>query len=235
MNIKEAKVIITGASSGIGYETARVLKENGATVLISARNPEKLEKAAKELGVLSCKADVTKEEDIKALFQYANEELNGFNVLINNAGIGKLAPLTETSIEDFEAQWNVNTRGLFLAGKEAAKFFIKEQYGNIINIGSTAGVRGFQTGSAYVASKFAVSGLTECWRAELRPHNIRVAQVNPSEVVTDFIPKAGLELKNTEYKLKPAQIADTIKSMLCMDDIGFIPHVEVWATNPNRK
>lgn len=235
MNINDAKVIITGASSGIGYETARVLKENGATVLISARNQKRLDKAAKDLGVLSFKADVTKEDEIKALFKFAKNELADFNVLINNAGIGMFSSLVDTSLEDFQKMWEVNTKGLFLAGKEAAKHFIKAEYGNIINIGSTAAVRGFPTGSGYVASKFGVTGMTECWRAELRPYNVRVAQVNPSEVTTAFIEKAGMDLKNTQYKLKPTEIADTILAMLSLSDIGFIPSAEVWATNPNRK
>lgn len=235
MNIKDAKVIITGASSGIGYETAKVLKEHGATVLISARNQERLENAAKELGVPFFKADVSKENDVQSLFKYAIQELGDLNVLVNNAGIGRFASLTETSLEDFQAQWEVNTKGLFLAGKEAANYFIEKKYGNIINIGSTAAVRGFAKGSAYVASKFAVSGLTQCWRSELRPYNIRVTQINPSEVVTAFIEKAGLGLDNTDYKLKASEIGHTVVSILSMSDIGFIPSVEVWATNPNRK
>ncbi len=235
MNIKEAKVIITGASSGIGYEIAKVLKANGASVVISARNPEKLEQAANELGVLSFKADVTNADEIKALFEYGIQALDGLNVLINNAGLGRLAPLLETTVEDFQMMWEVNTRGLFLAGQEAAKYFVEQQYGNIINMGSTAGVRGFATGSAYVASKFAVTGLTECWRTELRPHNIRVTQINPSEVVTEFIEKAGLKLTNTTYKLKPSEIAHAVLSVLSLSDVGFVPSVEVWSTNPNRK
>ena len=87
MNIKEAKVIITGGSTGIGFETARLLKENGATVLISSRNEARLEKAAKELGVLSFRADMSQENDVKALFAFAIKELGSFNVLINNAGV----------------------------------------------------------------------------------------------------------------------------------------------------
>ena len=235
MNIKEAKVIITGGSTGIGFETARLLKENGATVLISSRNEARLAKAAKELGVLSFRADMSQENDVKALFAFAIKELGNFNVLINNAGVGWFKPLVETTTDDFQKMWEVNTKGLFMAGQQAAKHFITQKYGNIINVGSTAAVRGFAYGSAYAASKFAVSGLTECWRAELRPHNIRVTQVNPSEVVTDFTTKAGFEHKNTSYKLKGKDIAHAILSVLSLDDIGFVPSLEVWATNPNRK
>jgi len=233
MDIKEAKVIITGATSGIGYETARVLKQQGAQVVICGRNGAKLEKATKELGVSGIKADVSKEEDVKALFEHAIKDMGTINVLVNNAGIGgKFSDVADMSVDDFQSVWEVNVKGLFMAGREAARHFVEQQYGNIINIGSTAALRGFAKGSAYVASKFAVSGLTECWRAELRPYNVRVMQVNPSEVITDFIKKAGMEAANTENKLKPSEIAHLITSMLSMNDVGFIPDASVWATNP---
>ena len=225
-------MIITGATSGIGYEVARVLKENGAQVIISGRNESKLEKAISTLNVKGLVADVTQEEEVKALVSYAIQEMGSFNVLINNAGAGWFSPLIETSVDDIQQQWEVNTKGLFIAGREAAKHFIENKYGNIINIGSTAAINGFASGSAYVASKFAVSGLTQCWRAELRPHNVRVMQVNPSEVVTEFFEKAGLEQKDDGNKLKPSEIAHLILSMLSMNDIGFIPDASVWATNP---
>lgn len=232
MDIKNAKVVITGATSGIGFETARALRDNGAEVIISGRNPAKVERASSELGVTGFTTDVVKEEDIKALFRFAIEKMGTVNVLINNAGIGAFAPLIETSTGDFQAAWETNTRGLFLAGREAARHFVEKKYGNIINIGSTAALGGFANGSAYVASKFAVSGLTQCWRAELRPYNVRVMQVNPSEVITDLITKLGWEIKNPEHKLKPSEIAHLIVSMLSMSDVGFIPDASVWATNP---
>jgi len=107
-----------------------------------------------------------------------------------------------------------------------------KKYGNIINIGSTASLRGYANGSSYVASKFAVSGLTECWRAELRPYNVRVMQINPSEVITDFLVKEGIEITNEDNKLKPKEIGHLIVNMLSMSDVGFIPDASVWATNP---
>lgn len=156
----------------------------------------------------------------------------GLNVLINNAGIGQFNSLVETSVNEFQRIWEVNVKGFFLAGKQAARHFISQNTGNIINIGSTASLRGYANGSAYVASKFAVSGLTECWRAELRAHNVRVMQINPSEVITDFITKANFEITNPDRKLKPAEIAHVIQAMLAMNDVGFITDATVWATNP---
>lgn len=232
MDIKEAKVLITGGSSGIGYEAAKLLKENGAQVVICGTKEATIKKAAEELGVTGFQADVSREEDVKRLFEFSIQQMNGLNVLVNNAGIGQFSSLVETTAEEFQKIWEVNVKGLFLSGKEAAKHFITQNTGNIINIGSTAALRGFANGSAYVASKFAVSGLTECWRAELRTHQVRVMQINPSEVVTDFTTKVNFETTNADRKLKPADIAHVIHSMLAMNDVGFIPDASVWATNP---
>lgn len=232
MNLEDAKVVITGATGGIGLETARLLKSKGADVVICGTENTKVERAAKETGAHGIKANVTSEAEIKALFDFAYDKMGGINVLINNAGIGQFSALTDTTLDDFTKVWEVNVKGYFMAGKLAAEQFKAQKYGNIINIGSTAALKGFANGSAYVASKFAVSGLTECWRAELRPYNVRVMQVNPSEVITDFMTKSGFEIKNEENKLKPEDIAHTIASMLTMRDTGFIPDASVWATNP---
>ncbi len=232
MNLNTAKVIITGGSTGIGYETAKQLISKGAKVVICSRNKSEIEKAAQEIGAIGLQADISNEDEVKALFKEANEKLGGLNVLINNAGIGYLALLTETSEADFSRIWETNVKGAFLVGKEAAKYFIPQNEGNIVNISSTAGQKGFATGTAYCASKFAVSAMTECWRAELRKNNIRVMQVNPSEVVTPFGAKLGYEAQNVNSKLKPSEIAHTIVSMLEMDNVGFITDATVWATNP---
>lgn len=232
MNIKEAKIIITGATSGIGLETAKSLKAQGAQVLISGRNQEKLDRISSELGVLAFKADLNIEQGILDLIHFGIEKMGSFNVLINNAGLGQFSELTSTSTEDFENIWRVNTKGLFIAGREAAQHFKENKYGNIINIGSSSALKGHAMGSAYVASKFAVTGLTEVWRTELRPFNVRVMQVNPSEVQTEFFDKLGMERKASDKKLKSSQIAHVIVSMLAMNDVGFITDASVWATNP---
>jgi 3-oxoacyl-[acyl-carrier protein] reductase len=117
-------------------------------------------------------------------------------------------------------------------GREAAKLFIKRNRGNIINISSTAGLRGAANGTAYYAGKFALRGMTECWRAELRKHNIRVMLVNPSEVLTNFAATAGFPQKAAEDKLRGDEIAHAVKAMLEMDDRGFTVELSVFATNP---
>ena len=116
--------------------------------------------------------------------------------------------------------------------REAAKIFVKRNRGNIVNIASTASHRGAPNGTAYYASKFALRGMTECWRAELRKHNIRVMLVNPSEVLTNFAATAGIPQKANDSKLRGEEIAHAVKAILEMDDRGFTTELSVFATNP---
>ena len=233
MELTDVKAIVTGGSSGIGRETARQLVEAGGSVVIAARGEQKLQGAADETGAIPVRCDVGVESDVVELVQQARDRMEGYNVLINNAGYGHFAKLVDLDAEDFEDQLRVNTIGAMLVARESAKHFIEEDYGNIINVSSTAGTKGFEGGTAYVASKFALGGMTQCWRAELRPHNIRVMQINPSEVQTGFAENAGLgERAFNKTKLISADIAATICSMLSLADRGFIPETSVWATNP---
>jgi 3-oxoacyl-[acyl-carrier protein] reductase len=122
--------------------------------------------------------------------------------------------------------------GAFLMGQAAARVFIKQGSGELINISSTSGLSGGAGATAYSSSKFALKGMTECWRAELRRHNVRVMLVNPSEVLTSFSKNAGYEQKQSEKKLRAQEIADAIVGALRIDNRGFIPEFAVFATNP---
>lgn len=196
------------------------------------RDKETVEKVSSELDVFGIKADVTNEEDIEKMFSFAFEKMKGLNVLINNAGIGLSGSLLETSVKDFSHLWETNTKSIFICSKLAAKHFVEQNKGNIINIASMGAVNGFANGSAYCSSKSAITGLTLSWRAELRQHNIRVTQINPSEVVTGFPKKSGHKTVAPENKLKGLEIAQVISSILSLNDIAFVPKINVWATNP---
>jgi 3-oxoacyl-[acyl-carrier protein] reductase len=233
MNLHEAKVLITGGSSGIGYEIAHQLKMAGAAVCITGRNPEKLFKAAAETGAERILADVASEEDAERAVREAAGIMGGLNVLINNAGFGHFSSLENINLEQFDAMWQTNVRGAMLMAREASRIFIPQSNGNIINISSTAGLSGFAMGTGYVASKFALKGMTECWRAELRKHNIRVMLINPSEVQTDFFIRSGQEARSyNPSKLEATEIAHVALSMLQMRDVGFLTEATVFATNP---
>ena len=232
MNIDQAKVLITGGTTGIGYETAKLLRAQGASVVICGRNEDTVKSAAAELDVFGIKADVDKVEEIEAMFTFAIEKMGGLNVLINNAGLGHIGSLLDTSLEDFTNIWITNTRSIFLCGQLAARHFISQNEGNIINIASMAAVNGFANGSAYSSSKAAITGLTNSWRAELRKYNIRVTQINPSEVITSFSEKIGYTSSAPETKLKGLEIAQVIVSTLALNGVAMIPEINVWATNP---
>jgi 3-oxoacyl-[acyl-carrier protein] reductase len=233
MELKNAKVLVTGGSSGIGLETAKELIKNGAKVAITGRDKSKLLKIAAEIGAEPIWADASNETEAIAMVKTVIEKFGSFNVLINNAAYGTFGNLVDIDTKKFMDLFATNVIGAMLAGRESAKHFIANNYGNIINISSTAGNAGFAGGTTYVASKFALKGMTECWRAELRKHNIRVMLVNPSEVQTNFLPNAGLQLRpENDTKLEAQEISHLIISMLTMRDRGFITEATVFATNP---
>jgi 3-oxoacyl-[acyl-carrier protein] reductase len=233
MDLTKAAVLVTGGSCGIGYETARALRKKGARVAICARHEEMLATAAKELDAFPIVADVSNEADVQRLIATLVKEYEDYNVLINNAGFGAFAPLIDLTADEFFRVWQTNVLGAMLVARESAHHFIGQSYGNIVNISSTAGQRGFANGSSYCSSKFAIHALTECWRAELRQHNIRVMQVNPSEVQTSFGAGESAPVKpDNPTKLNASDIGRLIASMLEMDDHGFVTESTVWATNP---
>jgi len=232
MNLNGARALITGGSEGIGYGIAKALTDKGAQVAIMGRDPAKLKKAAGELKVMALQGDVSREADAVAAVQQFVDAFDGIDILINNAGFGYFAPLVELDREKFESVFATNVTGAMLMGREAARHFIAQNKGHLMNIASTSGLAGGKTSSAYSGSKFALRGMTECWRAELRPHNVRVTLVNPSEVQTPFFAKVGYNQEPSEKKLRPSEIADAIVGALEIDDRGFIPEFSVFATNP---
>src|SRR6202007_3463255 len=177
-------------------------------------------------------ADVANEADVERTYREVFKQFGELDILVNNAGIGVFKPLAEFDRPGFEAVFATNVTGAMLMGREAAKHFITAQAGKIINIGSTASLRGAPNGTAYYASKFALRGMTECWRAELRKYNIRVFLINPSEVITNFGAAAGFDQKDNPSKLRPEDIAHMVKAVLEMDDRGFTPELSVFGTNP---
>ncbi len=233
MNLKNARILVTGGSLGIGNVAAKVLAEAGARVMITGRNEERLHRAAKEIGAIPVVADAGNPDDVDRTFAEVKQQLGGLDVLVNNAGIGRFTDMQSVTFEEFEKIFRVNVYGAALMAARAADMFkAQKSRGNIINISSTAGLKGFAGGTVYAASKFALRGMTECWQAELRKHNIRVMLVNPSEVATAFGREDGKEREPAPNKLSSMEIAHAIKAVLEMDDRGMIPELSVWATNP---
>jgi 3-oxoacyl-[acyl-carrier protein] reductase len=232
MDLRNKVALVTGGTAGIGRAIAHALSGAGARVAVTGRDERRLAQTAQDLGVHPVRADVTSEEDVKRTYQEVIQKFGDLDILVNNAGFGVFKSLAEFDRASFDAVFATNVTGAMLMGREAAKHFIPKKSGNIVNIASTAALRGAPNGSAYYASKFALRGMTECWRAELRRYNIRVFLVNPSEVLTSFAATAGLSQKENETKLRSEDIAYVVRSMLEMNGRGFIPELSVFATNP---
>lgn len=234
MDLNYKTAIVTGGTSGIGLATAIKLKEKGAEVIITGRNEARMKEHCDKFGFEGHLFDVSDEESVLKFYKDVTARHPRVDILINNAAYGYFKKLTDTDTSRFIQLMNANVTGAMMMAREAAKIFIRQNYGDIINIASTAAVRGFENGTAYVASKFALRGMTECWRAELRKHNIRVMLINPSEVQTEFFVNSGSGPKDfNPTKLIADDIAHAIISALEMNDRGFVTELTVFATNPN--
>jgi 3-oxoacyl-[acyl-carrier protein] reductase len=232
MDLTKKKALVTGGSEGIGKAIAAALRAEGADVAISGRRRDVLERTAAEIDAWALPGDVSVEADVVATMEAFVGRHGRIDVLVNNAGFGHFAPLVEMDRERFDAVFATNVTGAMLMAREAARHFIRQRSGHLVNVSSTSGLKGGPRGTAYSASKFALRGMTECWREELRRHDVRVMLINPSEVLTDFSKHAGYEQELSEKKLRPQEIADAVIGALRIDDRGFVPEFSVFATNP---
>lgn len=180
-------VVITGGSQGFGKELARSFINNGSKVIISSHEKESLELTANELSTDSFIADVTSFEDIKKLNEYVIQKYGKIDIWINNAGI-QIAPslVEEVNIEKLHYLFDVNFFGYFYGCQVALTQMKKQNDGLIININSTAGLDGKPEISAYSSSKFAIKGLTESIRKEVKDFNIQVYGIFPGGMQTDI-------------------------------------------------
>jgi 3-oxoacyl-[acyl-carrier protein] reductase len=232
MELRNAVALVTGGAEGIGRAIAEALTHEGCKVTITGRREDALRKTAEELGLDWIVGDVGQEADAARTVSSVIEKHGRLDILVNNAGYGLFKPLVDTTLEEMEGVYRTNVFGPFLMSREAARQFIEQGSGELINISSTSSLKGSAGRTAYGSSKFALRGMTECWRDELRRHNVRVMLVNPSEVMTNFAAKAGVEREASEKKLRAREIADAILGALKVDSRGFIPEFSVFATNP---
>lgn len=233
MNLTNQITLVTGGSNGIGKQLAAQLVAKGAKVYITGRDEARLQSAAAETGAKGILADVSRAEDVDRTISEILADNGRLDILVNNAGFGAgWAELGDLNMDDMLKVYQTNVFGAAMMGQAAANVFKNQKSGNIVNIGSTASVKGYAKGSIYASSKFALRGLSQCWQADLRPYNVRVMHVNPSEVTTAFGKTDGISRPEASNKLRPKEIADVIVAHLEMDDRGFVPEVTIWATNP---
>lgn len=179
-------ILITGASSGIGKETAKYFSHKLWNVAATMRSPEKEEELGSLLNVKLYRLDVTSEEDIREAVKKVVEDFGKVDVLLNNAGYGAIGAFEKSTDEEIKKQFEVNVFGLMSLSREMIPYFRKQGYGTIINVSSVAGRITFPLYSIYHASKFAVEGFSESLQYELQNFNIQVKLIEPGSINTEF-------------------------------------------------
>jgi short-subunit dehydrogenase len=203
MDIKGKVVVVTGASSGIGEATARQFAKEGAKVVLAARRVDRLQSLAQEIAAMGTgaetlvvQADLSKLEDIQSLINQTLERFGRIDVLVNNAGFGRLDWLEKLDpVKDIQAQFDVNVLGVIQTTRQALPVMIKQRSGHIINMCSMAGLVATPTYTIYAACKHAVHGFSEALRREVKPWGIDVSMIYPGGVTTEFGQHAGINRK----------------------------------------
>ena len=221
--IKDKVVIVTGASSGIGYATALALAKAGAKVAIGARRTEKLTQLENEINnsggqAFSQKLDVTKKSDCDSFVKSVVEKWGGVDILVNNAGLMPLSFIKNLKIDEWDQMIDVNIKGVLYCTAAVIPHMLEKKSGHIVNISSVAGRIVFPSGSVYCATKHAVTALSEGLRQEFSTRkNIRVTCIEPGVVsteltntITDESLKDFVEKAKTMESLSAQDIADAI-------------------------
>jgi 3-oxoacyl-[acyl-carrier protein] reductase len=230
--------LITGAGKGIGKALAESLAQEGVHLGLIARTSADLEALQAELTakydirVAIATADVAVQDDVNRAVASLTEQLGAIHIVVNNAGIAKFGKLVDMDPQEWERIIQVNLMGTYYVTRAVLPAMIEQNEGSIINISSTAGERGFATGSAYNASKFAVMGLTEALMQEVRKHNIRVTALTPSTVNTELAVNAGLNIGDEDRMMQPEDVAELALAALKLPQRVFVKTAGIWTTNP---
>ena len=190
-NIEGKVVVITGASSGLGEATARLLSAQGASVVLGARRIDRIQALADELTGSGSKAlaiptDVTHSDEVKRLVDAAVQTFGRIDVMINNAGLMPHSPLERLKIDDWNRTIDVNIKGVLYGIAAALPYMKQQKAGQIINVSSVAGHKVRPTSAVYAATKAAVLVLSEGLRQEVKPYNIRTTVISPGAVATEL-------------------------------------------------
>ncbi|KAL3278859.1 hypothetical protein HHI36_016379 [Cryptolaemus montrouzieri] len=237
-------VLITGASSGIGAATAKLLSKLGASLALTGRNLDNLKKVSSECNVvpqtdsktstpLIVTGELTNENDVKAILQKTIEHFGRLDVLVNNAGIIFSGSIENTSLDQYDQIMNTNMRSVYHLTMLAVPHLVKTK-GTIVNVSSVNGIRAFPGVLAYCVSKAALDQFTRCVALELAPKGVRCNSVNPGVTVTNLHKTSGMQQEQYEQFLKRSQethalgrpgtaeeVAKTI-AFLAGDDSSFI-------------
>lgn len=229
--------LVTGAGKGIGRAIAIALANEGVKVGLVARTEADLKAVQEEIEATGAKAvvataDVSDINSVNKAVENLQKELGTIDILINNAGTGKFGKFLELEPDEWENQVKVNLFGVYYVTRAVLPKMIENKSGDIVNISSTAGLKGNAGTSAYSASKFGVMGLTESLMQEVRKHNIRVTALAPSTIVTELAKKSNLINNNEDKLIHPEDFAELIIAQLKLNKRVFVKDASLFATNP---
>lgn len=235
-NLQGKICVVTGGTRGIGRAIARALLDRGACVTICGRRRDFVDESVAALAAGGGKvagkvADVRDHEQVGELFRFVDERFGGVDVLVNNAGVGFFRPISELSVQDWQATIDTNLSGVFYCTREAVTRFGTRGGGHIVNISSLAGKNPFAGGAAYNASKFALTGFSEAVMLDARNDNVRVSYIMPGSVATEF---SGPKVTGQEWKIWPEDIAEIVVVLLEMPARTLVSRVEVRPSRPKR-
>lgn len=238
MDLKGKTAVITGAGKGIGLAIAELLAKEGVNLGLISRTASDLETLKASLAgehgirVAAAAADVSKREEAESAVSALKAELGTIDILINNAGIASFGTVLEMDPAQWEQIIQVNLMGTYHMSRAVLPDMVAQNSGSIINISSTAGEKGFATGSAYCASKFAVMGLTESLLQEVRKNNIRVVALTPSTVNTALARDNNLKIGDEDRMMQPEDVAELALATLKLPQRVFVKSAGIWTTNP---
>ncbi|WP_025900134.1 SDR family NAD(P)-dependent oxidoreductase [Sneathiella glossodoripedis] len=223
-------IVITGGSAGIGYATAKRLLRDGHKIFLCARNLGNLKRALTKLeecvgssGLVSgMQCDIGDPEQAQLMINSAAEFLGGIDVLINNAGVGKIASIEDITIAEWQNMIRTNVSGVFYCCKAAIPYLINSENAQIVNLGSRAGRYAFAGGTAYCATKSAMQGFTEALFLDLEPYSVGVTLIAPGTVATNFA-----DVEKQEWQIQPDDVAKVISDTLASHKRANINWVEI--------
>jgi 3-oxoacyl-[acyl-carrier protein] reductase len=231
--------LVTGGTKGIGKAILRDLLEVGFAVAFTARSSAEVEMIADEMSglgsgrVLGLVADVRDPKACESVVDRVVEEFGGLDVLVNNAGVGRFAPIQEMSLEDWQVQIDTNLSGVFFLSRASVPHLKKSEDAWILNIGSLAGRNAFAGGAGYNASKFGLLGMTEAMMLDLRYEGIRVSLIMPGSVDTGF-GEAPLGQKEG-WALTTEDVSRAVLDLLRYPRNALPSRVELRPSRPPRK